>query len=363
VKTTYILNMIKNIVDVDIGALIMSQESWHDGRFDRLFVAACTPYKKNSYEVDEEGLRNLLRYFLQPKYVEAGIAIIINPEAGEIFYLSRREKLRNVQIAVEECKNKVPLFAGAIDLTTEDTVAVAKDAEDAGVDGIFVIPPLGALDVTTSWNAVKYPEVWIDQVKAIDQVVDMPIICHPTATPNIAYGNGLPLEPTLLMCREIPNIVGWKMTYNWDGWKTVARGLRSLDKHVGILGAPAVYFHEALACGLFDGTVTGSFNYALEPMIDHIVAWRKGDVKKATEIWNSGLSELQEYVYSDFSRLHVRYKITAWLRGLVSHPFMRPPMPRPKKEEAITLRHLMNKTGIPLIEENVFKDLVAKLPS
>jgi len=308
-------------------------------------------------------LRNLLRYFLKPKYVKAGIAIIINPEAGEIFYLSREEKRRNVEIAVEECKNKVPLFAGAIDLTTEGTVTVAKDAKDAGVDGIFAIPPLGAMDVTTSWNATRYPEVWIDQAKAIDKAVDLPIICHPTATPSIIYGTGLPLESTLLMCKEIPNIVGWKMTYNWDGWKKIARGLRGLDKHVAILGAPAVYFHEALACGFFDGTVTGSFNYALELMFDHILAWKKGNAKKATAIWNSGLSELQEYIYSDFSRLHVKYKLATWLRGLVPHPFMRPPMPRPKKEEATTLWQLMNKAGIPLINKNVFKNFLTKLSS
>jgi len=333
----------------------MTRDTWHDGRFDRLFVAVALPFKADSFDVDEEGVRRHLRYFLQPRYVEAGIAIIINPEAGEIFYLSRQEKQRNVQIAVEECRGKVPLFAGAIDLRTEDAVAVAEDAKEAGADGIFVIPPLGAIDITTSWNAAKYPEVWIDQVKAIDQAVDLPLIAHPVATPNIAYGNGFPLEATLRMCREVPNFVGWKMTYNWDGWKTVGRGLRGLRLHVGVLGAPATYFHEALACGLFDGTATGSFNYALEPMMDHIVAWRGGDVKRAAEIWNGGLSELQEYVYSDYSRLHVRYKVATWIRGLIAHPFMRPPMPRPKREEAATLYRLMRQAGLQTIDQRVFE--------
>ena len=362
-KTTLISFIAVKILSTDIGALSMSEESWHDGRFDRLYVAILTPYKQDSYEVDEESLRNLLRYFLQPKYIQAGVGIIINPEAGEIFYLSRKEKLRNVEIAVEECGNKVPLFAGAIDLTTEDTVAVAKDAKDAGVDGIFAMPPIGSMDITTSWDPAKYPEVWIDQVKAIDQVVDMPIICHPTATPTMAYGIGLPLESTLRMCKEIPNIVGWKMAYNWEGWKRVSRGLRELDRHVGILGALALYFHEAMTCGMFDGTVTGSFNYAPDQIFDHILALRRGDVKKAIEIWNSGLGALHEYMYSEYSRLHVRYKLGAWLNGLLSNPFMRPPMPRPRKEEAITLWRLMGRAGIPLIEETVFKDFVAKLPS
>ena len=52
-------------------------------KYDRLYVAIVTPYKDGSYDPDEEQLRSFLRFFLQPEYVEAGIGIIINPEAGE----------------------------------------------------------------------------------------------------------------------------------------------------------------------------------------------------------------------------------------------------------------------------------------
>ncbi|MBI3076159.1 MAG: dihydrodipicolinate synthase family protein [Deltaproteobacteria bacterium] len=330
-------------------------------RFDRLFVAVVTPFEENSFDVDEDRLRRLLRYYLQPRYAEAGIAIVINPEAGEVFYLTREEKIRNVRIAVEECRGRVPLFAGAIDLRTDDTVRVAVDAKKEGVDGIFVIPPLGAIDITTSWNAEKYPEVWIDQVKAIDEAVNLPLVAHPVASPSMAYGVGFPRDATVRMCREVPNMVGWKMTYNWDGYRTVGRALRNLDRHVAILGAPAVYFHEALASDLFDGTVTGSFNYALESMIDHIVAWRDGDVKKATAIWNDGLAELHEYIYSDYSRLHVRYKVATWLRGLITHPLMRPPMPRPLRAEVQAIRDLLVKAGLPVIGPEAVLSFTATL--
>lgn len=223
------------------------------------------------------------------------------------------------------------------------------------------MPPIGAIDITTSWNAQKYPEVWIDQVKEIDKAVNLPLIAHPVASPNIAYGIGFPMEATIQMCREVPNMTGWKMTYNWDGYRTVGRALRNLDRHVAVLGAPAVYFHEALASDLFDGTVTGSFNYALEPMIDHIVAWREGDLKKAKAIWSSGLAELHEYVYSDYSRLHVRYKVATWLRGLIAHPLMRPPMPKPLSSEVRALRALLTQTGLSVIENDAVDKLLSSL--
>lgn len=320
-------------------------------KYDRLYVALITPYKDNTYELDEKQLRAFLRMFLQAKYVEAGIGIIINPEAGEIFYMNRGEKRRNVEIAVSEVKGRVPVIAGVIDNTTAGTVEVAIDAKNAGVDGLFMIPPIGALDITTSWNAIKYPEVWIDMVREVAKAVgDMPMICHPTASPSSLYGVGLPVEPTVRMCREIKNIVGWKMTYNYDGYRIIARALRKLDRHIGIFGAPAIYFHENLASGQFDGTVTGSFNYALEPMMDHIIAWRKGDVNAAYRIWDNGLAELHEFIYSDYSRLHVRYKVATWLRGHISNPFMRPPLPKPRKDEVQSIRELLHNAGMNVIE-------------
>lgn len=341
----------------------MAKRDWHDGRFDRLYIAVVTPFQDNSYDVDEARLRRLLRYFTQPKFVKAGVAIVINPEAGEIFYLSREEARRNVEIAVEECKGKVPLFAGAIAARTEDTVRLAEDAKKAGVDGIFVIPPVGAMDITVAWDSARYPEVWIDLVKAIDRAVRLPLIAHPVVAPSPGFGAGFPLDATLRMCREVPNMVAWKMTYSWEGFKRVARGLRTLKPHVGVLCAAAVTIHEALANDLFDGTVTGSFNYAMEPMVEHILAWKRGDFKRALKIWNSGLAQLQEYVYSDFSRLHVRYKIGTWIAGLVAHPFMRPPMTRPTKKEADTLYPLMKRAGVRVIGEKAFRDGLAKFPS
>ncbi|WP_206808465.1 dihydrodipicolinate synthase family protein [Paradesulfitobacterium ferrireducens] len=332
---------------------------------DRLYVALVTPYKDGSYEIDEQALRNLLRYFMQDKFVEAGGGMIINPEAGELFYLTREEKLRNVQIAVEECKGKVPIFAGALALTTEETVQVAVDAKNAGVDGIFVIPPMGSMDITTSWNSDKYPEVWIDLVKAIAAEVNLPMITHPVGAPSAAYGIGISRDVTLQMIAEIPNIVGWKMTYSYEGFKTIAKTLRNLEqessRHVGILGATANLFHEVLLNEKFDGTVTGSFNYAMEPMIDHIAAWKRGDLALAKKIWNLGLSDLHAYIYSEWSRLHVRYKIATWLRGLVPHPFMRPPMPKPKKEEILAIKDLLRVTGVSIITEQQVEKVLSEL--
>jgi len=203
-------------------------------QYDRHYVAVVTPFREN-FEIDEPALRKHLQYFMGPEFREAGGGIIINPEAGEIFYMSRAEKRRNVEIAMEECGGKVPVFAGVSDARTEDAVRVAVDAKEAGADGLFLLPPVGTLDITGAWDPEKYPEVWIDMAKAEVDAVDLPAIAHPVGGRNPLYGIGLPLAPTLQMCREIPNIIGWKMTYSYEGTRIVAKGLKTLDRHVAVL--------------------------------------------------------------------------------------------------------------------------------
>jgi 4-hydroxy-tetrahydrodipicolinate synthase len=157
-------------------------------QFDRLFVALITPMKEN-YDVDEPGLRKLLQYFMQPKFVDAGGAIIINPEAGEIFSMTREEKRRSVEIAQEECHGKVPVFAGALDINTNAAVKVAVDAKELGVDGLFLMPPIGSGDITIAWNPEKYPEVFVDMAKAEIDATDLPAIVHPVGPSTAAWGS------------------------------------------------------------------------------------------------------------------------------------------------------------------------------
>lgn len=328
--------------------------------YARHYVAVVTPFKEN-FDVDEAALRSHLRYFLQPSFKDAGGAVIINPEAGELFYLSREEKRRNVEIAMEECGGKLPVFAGAIDLRTEDAVKVAVDAREAGANGLFLLPPIGMMDITSCWDPERYPEIWIDMAKAQASAAGLPAIVHPVAGRTPTFGIGLPLAPALLMCREIPEIVGWKMTYSYEGTKIMAKGLRTLERRVAALIATGRYFHDHLATGILEGSLSGSYNYAMEPMMTHLAAWKKKDLAEASRIWNSGLYDLHAYIYSDYSRLHVRYKLATWLRGLIPSPFMRPPQPEPRKEEVTTLVALIQKSGLGLIEADALDRVSRRL--
>jgi 4-hydroxy-tetrahydrodipicolinate synthase len=316
----------------------------------RTYVATLLP-TNSRFEINEQAYRRHLRYFLDNERFARNGGLVVNPEAGEVFYMTREEKRRTLEIALEESNGKLPIFAGIYGPTTKDVIDLTRDAKAIGVQGIFVIPPGGAIDITLCWDPVRYPEVWLDQIKEQDRVADLPIITHPVATPSAAYGGGLPLEPTLKIVREVPNIVGWKMTYSYEGYRRIARGLREHAPHVAVLGAPANLFHENLASGEFDGTVSGAWCYALEPMLDHLEAWQRNDVVAARKIWHGGLSRLHDYIYAEWGRLHVRYKAAAWMRGLIPQPAMRPPMPAPRPEELEMLRRLTAYLGATTLVE------------
>ena len=246
----------------------------------RRYVAVLLPYDR-SFKIDEQAFRRYVRYFADDKRFAREGGLCINPEAGEIFYMTREEKRRVLEIAMEEAHGKLPIIAGTWALTTEETVETAKDCKALGVDGIFVTPPGGAQDVTSCWDADGYPEIWLDQIIAQDRAVDLPIVTHPVGGAKPPFFPGLPLNATLRICREVKNVVGWKMTYTYEGFRLIAKGLRGLDRPVAVMGALASRFHEYRATGMFDGTLSGFWTFAKEPMLDHLDAWDARDLDKA----------------------------------------------------------------------------------
>lgn len=319
---------------------------------NRLYNALVTPFQEGSFEIDYEQYESFLQYHLNDEqFVEYG-GLIANAEASEVFYMDDEEYEEHVEFTLDVIDGDLPVFAGVLGLRRETLLERARTVDELGADGIFLMPPMGSLEVTTAGGSRAYPEAWVDHVRSVARVSDLPIILHPTAPLSNGFGAGLPLEPTMAVLEAVDSVVGWKMTYNLSGYNRIAEGIRDLDRDVSIMCASGSYYQEKLAAGYFDGSVSGSFNYALEPMMDHYLAWQRGDVETATDIWEDGLKDLQQYVYADNkTKLHVRYKVAAWLRGFTSHPYMRPPMPAPSREEVQKIDALLNNVGLETIDE------------
>ena len=327
--------------------------------YDRMYVASVTPYKPGTEDIDFTAFRNYMRYWAQPKFIGAGGAMLASPEAGEAFYLTQQEKLQLADIALQELGDKTIVFSGVMQTTTRGCIEEAKALKRAGVHGLFLMPPIGTIDVVAAWDPNKNPEVWIDMLKAIADAVDLPVIIHPTGGKFFA----MPREVGMKIVDSVPQIVGYKMIT--DDFNAMAKSLRAYTKrHVAVLPAGAGNMHGAILDGYFDGTVSGSWNYAMEPTVAAIVAARdEKNPAKAKAMWDDGLLELHRAVTDSTLgyRLHAAYKLCTWLRGLIPSPFLRAPQRRLPIEQLVELRDKLKGAHLEVISDQVIRKAYPQL--
>ncbi|QQO09103.1 dihydrodipicolinate synthase family protein [Breznakiella homolactica] len=337
-------------------------------KYDRFYVALGLPIKEDCHTIDYEAFRSLVRYFLTDDFIGIGGGLIVNPEAGEIFTMTREEKRKIMAIAAEENNGKVPMFCGVINADPYYLGDEAKDAMAEGADGIFVMPPMGCLDVTTGWDVRGFPEVFTSNCGIIaDAVGDVPFIIHGAGPRDPVYGLSYPPDTVDFILDHFPNIVGWKMMYNFRAIKDVGFHIREREKqgkpHVGLLQSSAHHFYEDYFYDLLDGSVSCFWNYSKEPNIELITALRAGNYGEAKKFWlEKGLYNLHNYVGRSHARLHTVFKVAAWLKGLYPTPYLRLPMILPLKSEIDDLRVLLTAAGQPVISEDRIMAVYNKLP-
>lgn len=88
-------------------------------------------------EVDENRLRELTDYL-----IEGGVdGLFPLGTTGEFALLDKGERKRVVEIVVDRANSRVPVLAGVSDPSPRNAISYAKDASDAGADGVVATPP------------------------------------------------------------------------------------------------------------------------------------------------------------------------------------------------------------------------------
>src|SRR5438270_6624592 len=116
---------------------------------------------------------------------------------GEFAYLSREQRLRTVEVAVEVAGARVPVVPGVASTSTADAVAQARAYAHAGAAGILAILeayfPLGDAQVESYFRAIA-------------DAVDLPVVLY--TNPNFQRSD-LTLDVIARLARH-QNIVGIK---------------------------------------------------------------------------------------------------------------------------------------------------------
>jgi 4-hydroxy-tetrahydrodipicolinate synthase len=155
-------------------------------------TALVTPFD-GSGNVDEPAVRRLAR-----RQIDAGIHFLVPcGTTGESPTLSEDERVRIVELVVEEAAGKVPVLAGAGGYDTREVIHVGRRMRKAGAGGL--------LSVTPYYNKPT-PEGLYQHYRAIAESVALPIIVY-----NVPGRTGVNVDPaTLARLSTIAGIAGVK---------------------------------------------------------------------------------------------------------------------------------------------------------
>ncbi len=160
--------------------------------FTGVGTALVTPFTKNG-DLDEAAVRRLGR-----RQIDGGVHFLCPcGTTGENPTLTDAERLRSVEILVDEANGAVPILAGAGGYDTKEVIHIAREMARRGASGF--------LSVTPYYNKPTQEGLY-QHYRAFAESTSLPIVVY-----NVPGRTGVNVEvATLARLAEIPNIVGVK---------------------------------------------------------------------------------------------------------------------------------------------------------
>ena len=154
-------------------------------------VALITPF--DGENLSEDTYIKLINYHL-----ESGTnGIVPGGTTGESPTLSHNEHKKIIEIAVKECRGKIPVLAGTGSNSTEEAIELSKFAEKAGSDALLVVTPY--------YNKPTQEGLY-QHYKKINDNVGIPIIIYNIPSRSVIDMN----VDTMSKLYELKNIKGVK---------------------------------------------------------------------------------------------------------------------------------------------------------
>ena len=154
-------------------------------------VAVVTPFTKET--VDLPTLGRLLDFQMK----NGTDAIIVCGTTGEASTMSYRERMRTIEFCVDHVDGRLPVIAGTGSNSTENALALSRDAGRAGADGLLVVAPY--------YNKASQSGL-IRHFQVIADGVDVPLILY-----DVPSRTGVTIAPeTYAELAKHPNINGVK---------------------------------------------------------------------------------------------------------------------------------------------------------
>lgn len=161
--------------------------------FGRVLTAMVTPFTPDG-ALDLPRARQLAARLVDE---QCNDALVVNGTTGESPTTSDAEKAALVAAVAEEVGDRAQVLAGVGTFDTAHTVELARQARDAGADGLLVVTPYYS----------RPPQRGVLQhFLTVADATELPVMAY-----DIPHRAGVPIEPaTLVAMSQHPHIVGVK---------------------------------------------------------------------------------------------------------------------------------------------------------
>lgn len=291
-------------------------------RLKGVSVPLITPMM-SSGEVDQDGLRNNIRFLVESGIEEENGFLLLLGTTGEFSSLDRKEACTVAKIGIEECRNRVPVVVGANHSNIRDVVEFGRYLADIGADAVLVRP-------VYYWG-VPSEEMILRHYRMIADEVSTGIVIYNRCMSNVV---DVPL-PTLEKLADIDQIVALK-----DG----THSLTKLDKTIKALsgkiscinGWGELYEPYSLLMGS-DGFLSVAANFVPELSIKLFKAAKTGNYLEAERIHRSMMPLLDVLFSGTYGQFIELAKYALQTIGLSGGP-ARDPLPRATDEQKAAIR-------------------------
>src|SRR5437762_6296758 len=278
-------------------------------------TAMVTPFTRSG-DLDEAAMRRLGR-----RQIDAGVHFLVPcGTTGENPTLTLAERIRIVEILVDEAKGRVPILAGAGGYDTKEVIHLAAEMKKAGAQGL--------LSVTPYYNKPTQEGLY-QHYRAIAESVPLPIVVY-----NVPGRTGVNVEvDTLVRLAAIPNIVGVKEA---SGNVTqMCEICRAVPPDFIVLSGDDALTLPLMAVG-GRGIISVASNEIPAEMVQMVEAAERGDFA-AARVVHKRILPLMQVNFIEANPVPVKAAMAAM--GLVEEVYRLPMCsPRPESKEKILKR-------------------------
>jgi len=285
-----------------------------------IFAPICTPFKNGSVAMDQ--LANNMKQYRMSRL--SGYFVL--GSNGESSLLTDQEKLRVVEVVLDQKADGQVVMVGAGHESTDQTISFGKNVVSMGVDYVSILTPSYYKKRYTTEAMVRYYSDVADELTA-------PVIVY-----NAPGFTGVTLSPEVIATISAhPNIAGMKDTSKGN----MSKYISAAEKRFSLLSGSISTLFESMMLGANGGVVSLANAFA-DPCIDLYEACETADIQTARRL-HYLLNNLSSGISGRFGVAGVKYAME--LAGLYGGDPRRPILPLTDVER-YSIKTLIDRSGI-----------------